>query len=77
MSAPQTNIEKQKRWHRGPLVGIVVAVLFVLGLFAYWLMYETHTNSDAATDPDGGQLSPGGNPTDPAPLLAPAPAPAP
>lgn len=33
MSAPRTNIETQKRWHRGPLVGMVVVVIFALGLF--------------------------------------------
>jgi hypothetical protein len=37
MSAPQTNLERQKRRHRGPLIGmavglIVVGILFVLFL---------------------------------------------
>ena len=39
MSAPQTNLEKQKRWHRGPLVGMAAVVLIVLGLFAGWLVF--------------------------------------
>jgi hypothetical protein len=36
MSAPQTNIEKQKRWHRGPLVGMAAVIVFV-GLMFLWL----------------------------------------
>jgi hypothetical protein len=28
MSAPQTNIEKQRRRHRGPLIGMALVVLF-------------------------------------------------
>jgi hypothetical protein len=36
MSAPQTNIEKQKRWHRGPLVGMAAVVVFV-GFMFLWL----------------------------------------
>lgn len=30
MSAPQTNVEKQARRHKGPLVGIAVAILAAL-----------------------------------------------
>lgn len=36
MSSPQTNIEKQKRWHRGPLVGMAGVLVFV-GLMFLWL----------------------------------------
>lgn len=32
MSAPQTNIDRQKKRHRGPLLGIVAAVIFALAL---------------------------------------------
>jgi flagellar basal body-associated protein FliL len=36
MSAPQTNIERQKRRHAGPIIGMVVVVAFALGLlFAF------------------------------------------
>ena len=28
MSAPQTDVEKQERRHRGPLIGIALAVIF-------------------------------------------------
>lgn len=40
MSAPRTNIETQKRRHRGPLIGMAVVVLFALALIAYWLLDE-------------------------------------
>ena len=30
MSAPRTNIEKQERRHRGPLIGIAIVVVFAL-----------------------------------------------
>ena len=39
MSAPDTNLEKQKKWHRGPLVGMAIAVAFVLAMFVGWLVY--------------------------------------
>jgi hypothetical protein len=29
MSAPDTNLEKQRKRHRGPIVGIVAALVFV------------------------------------------------
>lgn len=35
MSAPQTNLEKQKRRHRGPLIGITLGLLFVAGIFLW------------------------------------------
>lgn len=33
MSAPQTNIERQKRNHRGPLIGIIASLALVAILF--------------------------------------------
>lgn len=62
MSAPDTNLEKQKRRHKGPLVGIALALLFGVGLVAYWSFYVSAT---------GG--SPGAQETTPA-LTQPAPA---
>jgi hypothetical protein len=32
MSAPRTNIETQKRWHRAPLIGMIAVVIFALAL---------------------------------------------
>ncbi len=37
MSSPKTNLEKQKRRHWGPLVGIAIA-LIVAALLFLWLM---------------------------------------
>ncbi len=39
MSAPKTNIDKQNRRHRGPLVGMWIAVGLVLLLFVIWLLW--------------------------------------
>jgi len=40
MSAPQTNIETQKRRHLGPLIGMVVVVLLALAAL-FFLMMKT------------------------------------
>jgi cytoskeletal protein RodZ len=37
MSAPNTNLEKQRRRHRGPLIGIVLVILFVGVILVWWL----------------------------------------
>ena len=50
MSAPRTNIETQKRRHRGPLIGMAVVVIFALGLL-FWLMFRV---SDAGAPVDSG-----------------------
>lgn len=47
MSAPQTNIEKQKRRHRGPLVGMIVVVIAVGLGYLWWVGYEV-AESDPA-----------------------------
>ena len=39
-SAPKTNIETQKRRHRGPLVGMATAVIFGFLLITYWIFEE-------------------------------------
>lgn len=36
MSAPQTNLERQKQRHRGPLIGISIVLLFVLLFVFFW-----------------------------------------
>lgn len=51
MSAPETNVDKQVRRHRGPLYGMVfvavlVAVLF--GAFMMWTVDEDNTGSNEA-----------------------------
>ncbi len=38
MSASETNIEKQKRRHRGPLVGIALVAIFstIMAIAIFW-----------------------------------------
>lgn len=48
MSAPQTNVEKQQRNHKGPLIGMVVVVIAVISGFVWWIGAET---SDANLAP--------------------------
>lgn len=52
MSAPRTNIETQKRRHRGPLIGMALVVLFGLGIIIYWLL-EQSANAD---NPQGSEV---------------------
>lgn len=57
MSAPRTDIEKQVRRHRGPLIGMAIAVIFGLALMVYWWgelasKTEPRTPNDAATTID-------------------------
>ena len=50
MSAPQTNIEKQKRWHKGPLIGMAIVTLFGVAMLFIWLMSEA-ANGKKSGDP--------------------------
>jgi hypothetical protein len=52
MSAPETNIETQKKKHKGPLVGIVGAVIFAAVLFVALLAYV----SDQGGTPEGADV---------------------
>lgn len=40
MSAPDTNLKKQARRHRGPLVGMAIAVILAVA-FLGWLLVRT------------------------------------
>lgn len=40
MSAPNTNLDKQRKRHWGPLLGIVAATLFGVLLIVYWIGEE-------------------------------------
>lgn len=42
MSAPRTNIEKQKRHHLVPILGIIAVVLIALAGFLWWFGDETN-----------------------------------
>ncbi len=57
MSAPDTDLKKQERRHRGPLWGILaVLVLVAVGFFAY-LAYTADTETPAPA-PDASQVAP-------------------
>lgn len=52
MSAPDTNIDKQVRRHRGPLFGIAIATAFAGILFALltgWTAYNGESPADDDT----------------------------
>jgi hypothetical protein len=56
MSAPQTNIERQKRRHAGPLLGMLAGVGFVALLFIGYVGYLSvngQTSQDPAVQVDG------------------------
>ncbi|MCC5988930.1 MAG: hypothetical protein JJT95_14715 [Pararhodobacter sp.] len=54
MSAPKTNLDKQKRRHWGPLTGIAVSLAVVAALFFGYLYYlaDTETEQPVETLPE-------------------------
>jgi hypothetical protein len=56
MSAPETNVEKQTRRHKGPLIGIAVAIAFVLGVVVALSM---STSGEEVDLPDEASLGAG------------------
>lgn len=84
MSAPQTDMEKQTRRHRWPLIGMAVVVIFGVFLIGYWLFEEAaQTEQPEAEVPAGSadietapQVAPeAGAPTPTAPTAPAAPTP--
>jgi hypothetical protein len=56
MSAPDTNIQTQKRQHRGPLAGMQVVVAFALILlmvFVGWIWFQSDGPEGAEFQIDG------------------------
>lgn len=53
MSSPKTNIEKQTKRHRGPLIGVGLAVLF--GAIFTVLILNSAIPDDEDGSPDGTQ----------------------
>ena len=51
MSSPQTNLETQKRRHKGPLIGIAVVLAFALVLLFLLITYV----SDKGGVPEGAE----------------------
>lgn len=58
MSQSEENLERQKRRHKGPLIGYIVIALFVAGAVLWWVFSDepgAQTLEDepaAATAPD-------------------------
>lgn len=67
MSAPQTNLEKQKRRHWAPLLGMALVTLFGVGIILYWLGEEV-----AESDPQSPAGIDAGTVNEPAQLTIPA-----
>lgn len=61
MSSPETNIETQSRRHRGPLVGMAVAVGFAAVAFLIWIAYVAAdgNNPSDATVVNEEEVAPG------------------
>lgn len=86
MSAPDTNVERQKRRHIVPLIGIGIAAVFGVVLIVYWIFEEVSAADPVTQDevteapatgiaPEVTQPAPSADPgTQPTPL-APAPTP--
>jgi cytoskeletal protein RodZ len=52
MSAPDTNLERQKENHKGPLSGIWLSLIVVAVLFVGWLLwYAVSPDSDDTGGP--------------------------
>ena len=50
MSAPHTDVEKQKKKHRAPLLGMRAVVLWALVLLALLAVYVVFTGNEPAED---------------------------
>jgi len=70
MSASEGDLEKQKRRHRGPLIGMALVVVFAVGLIGYWVIGEAR-DGRSPIDP----TLPGASPEVTAPVTAPVDAP--
>lgn len=58
MSAPKTNLDTQKRRHIGPLIGIVLSLVFVGGLILWWQYQATAENQARQSQPEDVQDAP-------------------
>ena len=56
MSAPNTNIEKQAKKHKGPLIGMAAALIWggvLLSALIVWTVYKGGSPEGAETQIDG------------------------
>lgn len=51
MSNTEPSLDRQRKRHAGPLIGMAVVVLFALGYLLWWIYYEV----DAAPQPQGAE----------------------
>ena len=72
MSAPDTNLERQRRRHIGPLMGMAVAAIFGVGIILYWIFEDT-ANSPGPQGADVQIDGRTGQPSSTPPIVAPAP----
>ncbi|NYS25574.1 hypothetical protein HUK65_11270 [Rhodobacteraceae bacterium 2376] len=56
MTAPDTNLKKQAKQHRGPLVGIILALLVAGGLL-FWMLTRTMVTEPTAEDAEPASVS--------------------
>ena len=69
MSAPDTNVKKQEKEHKGPLMGMGAAIIWAVVLLAAlmaWIVFNGNDPEGAETQIDGrtGQVeAPDGTPT--------------
>jgi hypothetical protein len=76
MSAPQTNVERQKRRHRGPLIGIILGLIVVAVMF-FGFIGDTVTPETELLDANTPTVTPeAAAPAETAPAATPVPAPA-
>ena len=72
MSAPRTNLEKQRRRHWGPLLGTAIVTLFAAGVILYWLMEEAaNSNPQPPAGTDAGTVNEPAQSTIPAESIEP------
>lgn len=77
MSQPEPDLERQKRRHAGPLIGITAVLIFVAIILTWWFGTEAVDGNapvGAETQIDGrtGAEEPSGNTTAPSPANPPA-----
>lgn len=76
MSAPRTDLEKQKRRHWAPLLGMAAVTVFALAVIAVWLFGEADgTEHPLNNVPQAESPTSGGAPGPVAPSGAATPAP--
>ena len=50
MSAPDTDVEKQTKSHKTPLVGMAIGAVFALGLLVALVVYTTADGNEPGDD---------------------------